>query len=318
MKEMSQHTISIIIPVHNEEKNVPALYAALQSVMAGLTQYDYEYIFVDDGSTDGSVAAICAIVSRTQHARLVEFTRNFGKELATTAGIAAAKGDAIIMIDADMQHPPSLIPALVKKWEEGSEVVVGVRTKNTNEGFIKKYGSLLYYRIMRAISETPTVRGETDYRLIDRAVADAFLKLGEHERMTRSLINWLGFRKTCVTFVAKERLHGEAAYSHIKLLRLAISTFVANSLLPLRFAGYLGMAITLLSFALGTAVFVQRYILHDFLGWNVSGPAQLAILNVFLVGITLSCLGLIALYVGRINAEVTNRPLYVVRKRKNV
>lgn len=310
--------ISVVIPVFNEERNVPHIYEALDGVTKTeiANAYDWEFLFVNDGSKDGSLSALHALSSDSR-VHVIEFTRNFGKELATTAGIHAATGDAIIMIDADMQHPPALIPEFIKQWEAGAEVVVGVRTKNKGEGPIKKYGSHLYYWIMRSISETEVIPGETDFRLIDRQVADAFNDLSEHQRMTRALINWLGFKKATVTFKASKRLHGEAAYSTGKLLHLAIHAFISNSLLPLRLAGYIGVFISVFSFLLGLAVFTQRYVFHDALSWHVSGTAQLAIINVFLVGIVLMSLGLIALYVGKITDEVTRRPLYVVRKSRN-
>ncbi len=313
---MKKKLISIVIPVHNEEKNIPLIYSALKDVRANLPAYAYEFIFVNDGSTDGSAKAVEALAFDTG-VKYIEFSRNFGKEMATTAGIAEATGDAVIMIDADLQHPPALIPEFVARWEKGAEVVVGVRTKNHGEGLTKKGGSWLFYRIMQAISETVIEQGETDFRLIDRIVADAFKQLPEQKRMTRALINWLGFKKEIVSFEAALRVNGTAQYSTGKLVRLALHSFVSNSLLPLRLAGYLGVGITLFSGALGVVVFIQRYIYKDAWGWNVSGTAQLAIINVFLIGIVLMALGIIALYIANIHSEVADRPLYVVRKRKN-
>ena len=314
---MKKKLISIVIPLLNEEKDIPLIYAALQEVWAKLQRYNYEFIFVNDGSTDHSALAIAALAAKDNRVKCIEFSRNFGKEMATTAGIEAAQGDAVMMIDADLQHPPALIPEFVSRWERGAEVVVGVRTRNHGEGLTKRGGSALFYRIMGLISETDMAPGETDFRLLDHVVATAFNSLPEHSRMTRSLINWLGFRKEFVSFEAPARIHGQAKYSPGKLFHLALYSFISNSLLPLRFAGYLGVAITFFSGLLGIVVFIQRYVLGDPLNWHVSGSAQLAIINVFLIGIVLMALGIIALYIEKINGEVAGRPLYVVRKKIN-
>jgi glycosyltransferase involved in cell wall biosynthesis len=308
-----QKSISIVIPVHNEEKNIPLVYRAVKSVMDQVSTYTHEIIFVNDGSTDGSQVEIDALRTEDATVRGIEFTRNFGKEIATTAGIREAVGDAVICLDADLQHPPALIPEFITHWEHGAEVVVGMRSSNSGEGFVKRYGSKLFYTIMSRISETEMTAGETDFRLIDRSVADVFSTLNERGRMTRSLINWLGFRKETVSFAAPARLHGQAQYSFPKLVRLALNSFASNSLFPLRVAGYLGLFITGFSFLLGLTVFFERYVFGDSLNWHISGSAQLAIINVFLIGIVLMALGIIAIYIGRINEEVSNRPLYVVR-----
>src|SRR3989344_1691190 len=174
---MKKKLISIVIPLINEEKNIPLIYTALLEVWTKLPKYDYEFIFINDGSTDHSALAIAALAAKDSRVKCIEFSRNFGKEMATTAGIEAATGDAVIMIDADLQHPPALIPELVAKWEKGAEVVVGVRTRNFGENIIKRGGSWLFYSVMHIISETAIEQNETDFRLIDRAVADAFKQL---------------------------------------------------------------------------------------------------------------------------------------------
>lgn len=310
-------TISIVIPVYNEEKNILAIYDALMTAWAKLPLYDYECIFVNDGSLDGSELVVAGLMNRDPKVKYIEFSRNFGKEMATTAGLRLSGGDAAIMIDADLQHPPTLIPELVSRWEEGADIVIGLRTANTGNGLTKSFGSWIFYRIMGLISETSMKHGETDFRLIDRRVISAFSALSEHQRMTRSLINWLGFKKSYVNFEAPARLHGEAQYSRRKLIHLAVYSFVTNSLAPLRWAGYLGFVITFSSAVLGLVIFVNRYGLGDPFGWKISGSAQLTIINVFLVGIVLMALGIISLYIGNINTEVADRPLYVVRKKVN-
>lgn len=324
-KITEQKTVSIIIPMHNEEENIPLVYQAVQEVFSDkLEAYQLELIFVDDGSTDSSVAIVKKlqvesndVKSKKCSVRLLEFSRNFGKEAATTAGLHASTGDAVMMIDADMQHPPALIPDFIKQWEEtGADVVIGVRTKNTNEGIVKRLGSKLFYTILAKISDDEMRVGETDFRLVGRRVVDEFNKLTEHNRMTRSLINWLGFDKVYIEFTAPERVHGEARYTIFHLVRLAINSFVSNSTAPLEAVGYFGGFISLFSFLLGSALFINRYILGDPIGWAVSGAGQLAILLTFLVGLLLISMGIIGVYVGTISKNASGRPLYIVKSNK--
>lgn len=310
-----QKTISLVVPVYNEEKNVPLIAGEIARVFSQLS-CAYEIIFVNDGSRDGSQAAIAAIAAQDpQHIKSIELSRNFGKESATSAGLHSAIGHAVMMIDADLQHPVDMIPEFIEKWKAGADVVIGQRKNSKKEGIIKHLGSKLYYLIMNRMSDTPLESGTTDFRLIDRQVVDEFNKLTEHNRITRGLIDWLGFKRVLVPFQANERAHGQASYSLPKLIRLALSSAITHSLFPLKFAGYLGLVITLTTGLFGTIIFIQRYIYNDALGWAVTGTAQLAILIIFFIGIVLSCLGLIALYIGNIHSEVAGRPLYVVKKK---
>lgn len=311
-----QKTISIIIPVFNEEKNIPLIAQELASVFADLPRYTYEVIFVNDGSSDQSLAAIDALRAQDPRVKVIDFSRNFGKEAATSAGLHASTGDAVMIIDADLQHPPELIPQFIAKWEAGAEIVIGVRLKNRREGLIKRYGSKLFTAIMSAMSDTELIPGATDFRLVDRMVVDEFNKLTERNRMTRGLFEWLGFKREFIYFHANGRANGKASYSVSKLLNLALHSFVSHSLFPLKVAGRLGIFITLSSGILGLVVFWERYILNDVYSWNISGTAQLTIIIVFLMGLVLSCLGLIALYIGNIHHEVSGRPLYVVRNKR--
>lgn len=307
---MSQH-ISIIVPVYNEEVAVTPFFEELSKHLT-YPKTTFEVIFVDDGSIDGTPKKIEEIASHDSRVRLISFSRNFGKEAATTAGIHAATGDAVIVIDADLQHPPHLIPDFIQKWEEGTEVVIGVRTNNASNTLFKRLSSSLYYKIINSISETKIVPKATDFRLIDRVVVDAFKELSEHNRMTRSLIDWLGFKRGYVHFSAPERIHGEASYSTWKLIKLATESFISHSLVPLQLAGYTGVTITFLSGLLGIVMFIDYFAIP--LGFNFSGPAILAVLIIFLVGIVLTALGLFSFYIGQIYRDTQNRPLYVIRK----
>jgi polyisoprenyl-phosphate glycosyltransferase len=307
--------ISIIVPLYNEEKNISLLYGAITDLWAKKMSslYDLEIVFVNDGSRDGSSAEVEKLAVSDGRVRLIEFSRNFGKEVATSAGLQHAQGDAAIMIDADLQHPVAVMPELIAKWEAGADMVIGVRTRTKGNDLLRKLGSGLFYRILNQIGEVQIVPNATDYRIIDRCVLDEFNRFTERGRITRGLLDWLGFTKDYVYFEADERHHGQPAYNKLKLLKLAMSTFVAHSLLPLKLAGYLGLFIVLTSGPLGAFIFVVKYFMGNFL--NFSGPAILAVINLFLVGITLSSLGIIALYIGQIHSEVTNRPLYVIKKK---
>ena len=302
--------ISLIVPVYNEEKNIPLLYENVKKVMES-TPLSWEIIFINDGSRDKSVEALKKIRNIDGQVKMIDFSRNFGKEIATTAGINNCQGDACIMIDADLQHPVELIPEFVKLWEDGAEVVVGVRKKNKSEGWMKKLGSYLFYKIINRISDTEIVSQATDFRLLDREVINQFNAMTERNRMTRALIDWMGYKRQYIHFDANKRLHGEASYSFWKLMRLAFNSIISFSLFPLRIAGYLGVIITILSGLLGLFIFFTKYVSGIL---YFSGPAILAVIILFLIGILLICLGLIALYIANIHAEVSNRPLYIIRK----
>lgn len=309
--------ISIIIPVCNERRSLPELYRRIGEAMVGLAErYDYEMIVVDDGSTDGSDQIVASLAQGDSRVQQIIFSRNFGKEIATSAGLAFAHGSAAIMLDADLQHPPELIPEFLQLWEQGAEVAVGVRKTNQGEGKVKRMGSWLFYRIMAKIAEIDVTPNATDYRLLDRQVIDEFNRFTERNRMTRALIDWLGFKRDYVYFDAPRREGGAASYSIRKLIRLATVSFVSLSLFPLKIAGYLGVIIVMVATLVGGFMVVERYILNDPWQLAFSGTALLAVMILFLVGIVLACLGLIALYIAHIHDEAINRPLYVVRRKK--
>lgn len=305
--------ISLVVPVFNEEENLPEICAQVEQVLSS-TSYELEIILVDDGSVDGSVAQMKALAEQNPKIRVLEFSRNFGKEIATTAGICSAAGDAVIIIDADLQHPPCEIKEFLRRWENGAEVVIGVRRQNKSDGIIKKFGSWVYYKIINSISETKSVPQATDFRLLDRGVVNEFCRLSEHTRIMRGLIDWLGFRREYVYFDAKERKSGQAKYSLAKLYRLAITGFVSMSFAPLKLAGYLGGAIIIISILGGAFVLWSKYIAHDPFQLHFSGLALLSFIILFLVGVILVCMGLMALYIAHIQTEVNNRPIYILRR----
>jgi len=304
--------ISIIIPVYNEEKNIPVFYEKFSEVISNIKNYDFEIIFVNDGSQDKSLEKMEALSQRDPRIKIIDFSRNFGKEAAITAGINSCLGDACMMADADLQHPLEKIPEFIAKWEKGTEIVIGVRERNKGEGLIKRIGSYLFYKIINRISEMEIVSKSTDFRLLDRIVIDEFKKFTETNRMARALIDWLGFKRGYIYFKANPRLYGKPTYGFLKLTRLAFNSMVSLSLFPLKVAGYLGVTITIISGLIGIFIFFTKYI---FGSMDYSWPAILALVNLFLIGIVLSCLGLIALYIANIHTEVTGRPMYIIRKK---
>ena len=315
MNTSQKKKISVIVPIHNEEKNIVRLYDAIMDEWEkNLQDYDQEVIFVDDGSSDGSMGIIRDLAIKNAHIRFVEFSRNFGKEIALTAGLHLCTGHACIMIDADLQHPVSLLPRFIEKWKQGAEVVIGVRKSSKSDHIIKKVGSFLFYKIMAMISDVPIVAYATDYRLLDRIVIDAFNTMPERDRITRGLIDWLGFRRETIVFEAQERAYGTSSYNIFKLTHLAFTSIVSMSMFPLWFAGSLGVFIMLCSGGLGVIMFINRYIFD--LNMEFSGSEILANITVFLVGIVLICMGLLAFYIGHIYRESQGRQIYVVRSKK--
>lgn len=309
---MQSKTISIVIPIYNEAPNVQPLYKALRSIIKGIP-HQFELIFVDDGSSDDSVVKIKNATKKDRKVRIVQLARNFGKEIAVTAGIHAAKGDAAIIMDADLQHPPELLPKFVEEWQKGADVVVGVKNYSDKEGWFKKLSSKSFYMLLGKISPSVITPHASDFRLISRKVIDAFKSFTERNRITRGIIDWAGFDRRYIYFEAPPRLYGDATYSYRKLFGLAVNSFTAYSLLPLRVASWLGWIILIISALVGVFVVVQEYALGDPLKLDISGTAILAILLLFLVGMVLICLGFIAMYIARIHDEVINRPLYIIK-----
>jgi glycosyltransferase involved in cell wall biosynthesis len=307
--------ISVIIPMKDEEENIAELYEQLRRVFHKLSKYTYEFIFVDDGSSDTSVSTIQALTVIDPKVQVVRLARNFGKEIATTAGLNHAKGEAAVIIDADLQHPPALIPELIDKWQEGYDVVIGRSRSPKHVSFWKRLTAHLFYKLINRISNVELNPDATDFRLLDRVVIDQFNRFTERNRMTRALIDWLGYSRTYVDFVTAKRHRGQASYGFKSLMQLAMNSMISLSFFPLRLAGYVGLFITTCSSALGIFVIIDKYILNDPLKLRPSGSAQLAILLLFMVGIVLICLGLIALYIANIYGEVANRPLYVEKRR---
>ena len=310
----SMKLISLIIPVFNEDRSLSQFYFELDRSLSKNKNYQYEIIFIDDGSRDRSLEMVKNFSINDKRIKYLSFTRNFGKEMAITAGLHNSRGEAIITMDSDLQHPPELISELLRHWESGAEVVIGVR-RNLFKGYAHAVISWIYYNFFSRISDTDMVFRETDFRLIDQKVAREFCRLSEADRLTRVAINWLGFKKKYVSFESSPRVAGSSNYSLPKLFRVGVMALVSYSLFPLKFAGYLGVLITVLAALLGLFILTEKYILDDPWNLNFSGPALLAVINLFLTGVILSCLGLISLYIANIQTEVRRRPLWVIREK---
>ncbi|MBU0671245.1 MAG: glycosyltransferase family 2 protein [Patescibacteria group bacterium] len=311
--------ISIVIPIYNEKNNVFPLYQELISIWQKLSdRYQLEIVYVNDGSSDGSAQELDRLSQQDARVKSLEFSRNFGKEAAISAGIRGAQGEAIIIMDGDLQHPPAMIPQFINKWEAGAEVVVGVRKKSAKIPLLRRLGSYFYYKISNAISDSKTIPYASDYRLIDRQVSREFIRFTEKNRLARGLIDWLGFKKEYVYFDSPERKNDKPSYPLHKLIKLALISFTSNSLMPLKLAGYLGIACIIVFGFTGIYLIVDRYILHDPFGFNFTNLAIIVVFIGGLVGIILSCLGLIGIYIGNIQTEISNRPLFVVRNKKNI
>lgn len=298
---------SLIIPAYNEEAVIEETYFRLTRVMQALDE-SYEIIFVNDGSLDQTEAILGDLERNDPNVRLLSFSRNFGHQAAVTAGLDHAQGRALIIIDADLQDPPELIPQMIEKWKEGYEVVYGQRRERRGETWFKKMSAALFYRILKASTDINIPLDTGDFRLIDRRVADILLTLREKNRFIRGLVSWVGFRQTAIEYVRDERLAGETKYSLKKMLRLSMDGITSFSLKPLQLATWSGLFIAGLS-SIFLVISAVRLIWSP--GTAVFWPVMVA-LSLLVNGITLICIGILGEYVGRIYDEARNRPLYIL------
>lgn len=310
-----QKKISIVVPVYNEENSIQNFYCAIKCVIDSIHSYKWNIVFINDGSIDDSYRQLLDLAALDPVVRVVDLSKNFGKEIALTAGVEFCKeSDAVICIDADLQHPPEVIPKLIADWEGGSEMVVTIRESTESKSVFRNFGSRLFYWIQGRISNVQMVPNSTDFRLFDRKVVIQFLRATERNRMFRGLMDWMGFRRSYVIFKASARVGGVESYSLKNLWKLAINGITSFSLWPLRFAGYLGVCISFSSLSLLIWMVSDRFIFQKM---QFSSIAILVVFNTLLFGVVLMSIGLVALYIGTIHTEVVNRPLYVVRELTN-
>ena len=307
---MASPKLSVIIPVHNESANIAPLCERLLPVLNRITSA-WEVIFVDDGSRDDTLALIKVHSMKDPRIGAVSFSRNFGKEIAIAAGIDHARGDAVVIMDADLQHPPEMIETFVERWKDGYDMVYGQRTDRSDETRIKRGFAHLFYRLFSRFGEIELPEGAGDFRLIDRKGVEVLKALGEKARFSKGLYAWIGFKATGVPFMVEERRFGTTKWSFRKLFRFAFDGIAAFSTVPLRIWTYLGFLISFLSIA-AAFYFLVRTLLF---GTDLPGFPSLIVSVMFFSGIQLMSLGIIGEYVGRIFAEVKRRPLYVVAER---
>ncbi len=302
---------SVVIPVFNEESVVAECYRRLKSVMDS-TGESYELIFVNDGSRDKTEDLVSEICSLDSQVKLISFSRNFGHQTAITAGMDHSVGQAVVVIDADLQDPPEVILEMIKKWKEGYDVVYGKRISREGETVFKKATSKLFYRLLRHMTNVDIPVDTGDFRLVDRKVCDVLSSLTEQNRYVRGLVSWAGFRQTAVLFHRKERFAGETKYPFRKMVKFALDGITTFSYKPLKLATYLGFFVSFLSFLYLLVVLYLKL----FTERTVSGWASMLSVSLIFNGVVLMILGIIGEYIGRIYDETKNRPLYVIREKK--
>lgn len=299
--------VSIVTPVFNEVEVIELFYERVRRVMAALDSMAYELIFVDDGSTDGSYEKLVALANSDADTKIIKFSRNFGHQIAITAGIDLAKGDAVVVIDADLQDPPEVIKAFIEKWQEGYDVVYGVRTKRDGESKMKLLTAAAFYRLLHRIIKLDIPVDVGDFRLMSRRVVDEFMKLREKDRFVRGLVSWVGFKQTGVQYLRDKRLAGQTKFPYRKMIKFALDGITSFSNFPLKLASWLGYFTSFLALLYLCSVFVQKA-----LGYTVQGWATIMVAVLFIGGIQLISIGIIGEYVGRIFNETKQRPLYVI------
>lgn len=301
--------ISIVVPVYNEREVVDIFYQRLKNVLDSLQSFIHEIIFVDDGSKDGTYQKLINLASSDKNINVMKLTRNFGHQIAITAGIDFAKGDAVVVIDADLQDPPEIIKDFVIKWQEGYDVVYGVREKRPGETGMKIFTANLFYRILKRLTHVDIPIDVGDFRLMSKRVVKQFRKFREQDRFVRGLVSWVGYNQIGIPYSREKRYAGETKYPYAKMLKFAIDGLTSFSSVPLRLATYLGYITSFFAFLYACSVFIQKA-----LGITVQGWATIMVGMLFIGGVQLICLGIIGEYISRIFTETKQRPMYLVEE----
>lgn len=302
---------SIVIPAYNEQEVIEESYKRLKSVMEQ-TGEDFELIFVNDGSRDKTIDILNEISEKDKNVKILNFSRNFGHQTAISAGMDYASGNAIVVIDADLQDPPEVILQMIEKWKEGYEVVYGKRLKRKGESFFKKITAKVFYRFLHSMTDIDIPVDTGDFRLMDKKVCDVMRSFTEKNRYVRGLVSWVGFKQYALEYVREERFAGETKYPLRKMIKFASDGIISFSFKPLKIAEYIGCTISALSFIYLIIVIIQKLF-----GYTVQGWASLLSVSLFFNGIILFMLGIIGEYIGRIYDEAKNRPLYVIKDKIN-
>lgn len=302
-------TVSIIAPIYNEKESLPELYRRVRATMEGCNE-SWELILVDDGSTDGSTELIQSLAQQDAHVRKLIFARNFGHQIAVTAGLDYSRGEAVVIIDADLQDPPEVIPDLIAKWREGYEVVYAIRKEREGESFFKLFTAALFYRLIYRITDVNIPRDTGDFRLLDRKVVNVLKQMRERHRFLRGMSAWVGFRQTGVYYKRASRFAGKTKYPLKKMLKFASDAITGFSYLPLQLATYMGFFCAGVSILAIPAVIIARLAGSQ----AFFGQASTLIAVLFLGGVQLISLGILGEYIGRLYDEAKGRPLYILRE----
>ena len=302
--------ITIIIPAYNEEESLPPLYERLEKLMSSMEHYEFEILFVNDGSKDNTINLIKEYRQKDKRISYVDFSRNFGKEIAMIAGLDYATGDCVIFMDADLQDPPELIPELVKYWEEGYDDVYAKRNSRKGETWLKKFTSKMYYRVLQHLTNVPIQKDTGDFRLLDRRCVNALKKMRESQRNSKSMFSWIGYKKKEVLYDRDPRIAGQTKWNYKKLVDLAIDGITSFTTSPLRISTYISIPTFILLFIYFIYVIVKCIVTST----AIQAYQAIILLILFFSGVQILLFGIIGEYLGRIFNESKNRPLYLVNE----
>jgi len=305
--------LSIVVPVYNEEVVLDELYSRLTAVLNG-QPFDYEVVLVNDGSTDQTLAKARELCRKDQRIKLLSFSRNFGHQIAVTAGIDKASGQVIVIIDADLQDPPEVIIDMVEKWKQGYQVVYGVRKQRQRERWFKRASAALFYRLLRRLTSVDIPVDTGDFRLLDRKVVTQLTQMREHHRFVRGMVSWVGFKQGQVEYIREGRFAGTSKYPFSKMLNFALDGIFSFSSIPLKLSSLLGLVCSGLSFVLILFGLISKYFYPQ---TTIPGWASVFIAVLFLGGVQLITVGILGEYIARVYEEVKRRPLYVVEEEIN-
>ena len=302
--------VSLLIPFYNEQEVLPMLYDRVKTLIDSNSMYNWEVLLVNDGSSDNSLCAVKQMHMRDSRFRYIALSRNFGKEIAMLAGLDYVTGDCVVIMDADLQHPPELIPDMLKLWEEGYDDIYGKRNNRGKEPWLRKKLSLLYYRLLQKSTKVHVLQNVGDFRLLDRICVDALKSMRETQRYTKGMFQWIGFKKKEILFDQEDRIAGDSKWNYFKLIGLAVEGITSYTTSPLKIATVMGLIVSLCAFCYMIYIFFKAL----FIGDPVAGYPTIMIVMLFLGGVQLLSLGIIGEYVGRIFNETKNRPVYFIRE----
>lgn len=301
--------LSVIVPIYNEEGNITELYERITETLISITE-NYEVIFVNDGSRDNSLPMLLQLAEKDSHIFYIDLSRNFGHQLAVSSAIDACRGEAVVIIDADLQDPPELIKDLYIKLKEGYEVVYATRSQREGESYFKKITAKLFYKILANFSSVKIPVDTGDFRIMDRKIVDLLKKMPEQNKFLRGQIAWMGFRQTSISFHRQERKQGQTGYPLSKMLNFALDGITSFSDVPLKLVTRLGFFISMISFLVIIYAIYSHFVLHR----TITGWTSLIISSMFIGGVQLFSIGIIGEYISRINRNVLQRPLYIINK----